>query len=258
MAIKDFIEFIEGWLGKLNPEEGLLYGNPDNRVTGITVCWMVTEKVIDFSAEKSHNFIITHEDLLFPPGYASSDSANLTEKPGMVSKKRIDLLDRNGISVLRLHSLTDRHFILDDVGKVLSLGEPVVKNGLQRVYEIQPVSLEKFAWGVKKSIGTPHIRVTGNKNQKVRRIGSLWGGVGLSINAGFINNILNYKVDTVISGESDEYTMRALIDINVGLVEIGHETSEEPGLRNFANAVREKMKTVPVQYISNNPPYKVL
>jgi len=252
MTIEDFMRSIETWFGKLSPEEGLLHGNVQCRITGITVCWMVTEKVIDFSAEKSHNFIITHEDLLFPPGYASSDSANLTEKPGMVSKKRIDLLDRNGISVLRLHSLTDRHFILDDVGKVLSLGEPVVKNGLHRIYEITPLPLKEFAEDVKKNLGISQVRVTGNPCQKVKRIGSLWGGVGLSTNAGFINNILAYRIDTAIAGESDEYTLRALSDMNIGLVEMGHEKSEEPGLKNFTKDLKKRLQAIPVQYCENN------
>ncbi|MBN1445086.1 MAG: Nif3-like dinuclear metal center hexameric protein [Candidatus Omnitrophica bacterium] len=258
MTIRNFIKFIEGWLGKLNFEEGLLHGNTASRIKGITVCWMATEKTIASAVKRRHNLVIVHEDLLFPPGYASSDSANLTEKPGIVSAKRIALLQENSISVLRLHSLTDRHFVLDTLSDILSLGEPLVKKGLQRVYEIKPVAMEKFAADIRKKLGVSHVRVMGNPSKKVKRIGGLWGGVGLSINAGFINNILAYKIDTAVAGEVDEYTMRAFSDMGIGMVEIGHEKSEEPGLMHFADTLKEKLKNMPVHYSGDKESWRLL
>jgi len=252
MTVKETIKVINRWLGRFHQEEGLLYGDEKRSITGITVCWMVTEKVIDFSVKKGHNLIISHEDLLFPPDYAFS------KKEGVVSKRRTSLLKKHKISVIRVHYLADRYCVLDDFGKVLSLGEPVVKNGFHRVYEIKEISLQRFASNIKKHLKLKKVRITGSPLWKVKRIGGLWGGLGLSINASFIDEILRYNVDTVIAGEVDEYTMRAMKDMHIGIVEVGHEVSEETGLKNFANALQEKIGKIPVSYCPNELPYTLI
>ncbi|MCM8829753.1 MAG: Nif3-like dinuclear metal center hexameric protein [Candidatus Omnitrophica bacterium] len=250
MNVKEFIEFLNRWLGKFHPEEGLLYGDEKQIIKGITVCWMVTKNVIEFSVKKGNNLIISHEDLFFPPDYAFS-----AKRKGVVSRERTSLLKKHKISVIRIHYLADRYCVLDDFAIALSLGNPVIKRGFYRVYEIKEISLQKFASDVKKYLNLEKVRITGSPKWKVKRIGSLWGGLGLSINAVFIDEILRYNVDTVIAGEVDEYTMRAMKDMDVGIVEVGHEISEETGLKHLARDLREKIKTIPVSYCPNGIPY---
>lgn len=252
MTIKEFKRFLNRWLGRFHPEEGLLYGDEKRKITGITVCWMVTERGIEFSHNKGHNLIITHEDILFPPDYAFG------KKKGIVSRKRKMQLEKFKISVIRIHYLADRYCVLDDFGKVLSLGEPVVKKGFHRVYEIKEVSLDDFARDVKKKLKIERVRVTGSSDWKVKRIGGLWGGLGLSINASFIDKIMRYGVDTVVAGEVDEYTMRALKDMHIGIVEVGHEISEETGLKHFTEDLRERISPIPVVYCPNDTLYRIL
>ncbi|MCM8762337.1 MAG: Nif3-like dinuclear metal center hexameric protein [Candidatus Omnitrophica bacterium] len=250
MKIKEFIGLLNGWLGKFHQEEGLLYGDEKQIIKGITVCWMVTKKVIEFSVKKRNNLIISHEDIFFPPDYVFS-----AKRKGIVSSERISLLKKHKISVIRIHYLADRYCVLDDFAIVLSLGKPVVKRGPHRVYEIKEITLQKFASNVKRHLNLEKVRITGSPGWKVKRIGGLWGGLGLSINAVFIDEILRYNVDTVIAGEVDEYTMRALKDMNIGIVEVGHEISEETGLKHFTRDLQEKIKTIPVSYCSNDIPY---
>jgi len=251
MNVKELITLLNRWLGKFHQEEGLLYGDERTGITGITVCWMVTEKVIEFSVRKGNNLIISHEDISFPPDYASA------KRKGIVSKKRTSLLNKHRLSVIRIHYLADRYCVLDDFARALSLGEPIVKKGFHRVYEIKETSLQRFASNVKKYLNLEKVRITGSPSWKVKRIGVLWGGLGLSINAGFIDDILRYNVDTVIAGEVDEYTMRALKDMHTGIVEVGHEISEETGLKNFAMDLQKKIKTIPVSYCPNDIPWEI-
>ncbi len=251
MIVKDLITLLNRWLGKFHQEEGLLYGDKRTSITGITVCWMVTEKVIEFSVKKRNNLIISHEDLLFPPDYTS------VKREGLVSRKRKKLLEKHKISVIRIHYLVDRYCVLDDFARTLSLGEPIVKKGFHRVYEIKEMSLKRFSGNVKKYLNLEKVRISGSPSWKVKRIGVLWGGLGLSINAGFIDDILRYNVDTVVAGEVDEYTMRALKDMHTGIVEVGHEISEETGLKNFVMDLQKKIKTIPVSYCSNDIPWEI-
>ncbi len=254
MKVKEFMNLLTQWLGGFGEEEGLRLGSADSRITGITTCWMATDKVIDFTIRKNHNLIVAHEDLLFPPDYSFGFSL---KKQGVLDAKRLPVLEKQKISVIRLHSTADRHFVLDGFGDALSLGTPVIKEGFYRVYEIKPVTLEEFALNVKNKLKIPGVRVTGKPSRKVRSIGGLWGGLGLSVNADFINEILKYNIDTAIAGETDEYAMRALVDMNAGLVEVGHEISEEPGLRNFTAALRKKTAPLPVYYCSNPLPWSL-
>ena len=254
MKIKELLGFFQKWLGELGKEEGLRYGNTEKTVAGITVCWMADVEVIQSAVSSRHNVIIAHEDLLFPPDYSSGFSK---KNPGVVSKERISLLKQHNISVIRLHGLLDKLCVLDDFGKKLKLSKSVVKEKFYRVYEIKPVSLKEFAESVKKNLKLHQVRTVGSLSQKVKRIGGLWGGLGLSINAGFIDKILNYGVDTVIAGEMDEYPMRACLDMNIGVVEVGHEVSEDIGLKNFTKVLQEKIPVIPAKFISNTYPWKI-
>ena len=254
MKTKEFVGFLRGWLGELGTEEGLRHGNPEQNVAGITVCWMATTKVIKCAISSKHNVIVAHEDLLFPPDYSSNFSS---ENLGIVSKRRISLLEKYDISLIRVHGLLDRFCILDDFGNKLKLGKPLVKENFYRVYEIRPLSLKKFANTVKRNLKISQVRITGHLTQRVNKIGGLWGGLGLSINACFIDKILNYHVDTVIAGEMDEYTMRACSDLNVGIVEVGHEVSEDIGLKRFTRILRQELPEIPAKFVSNPYPWRV-
>lgn len=254
MKIKDFLSFTRGWLGEFGGEEDLRFGKAENEITGITVCWMATMKAIKSAISHKHNLIIAHEDLLFPPDYGFRSSKI---EPGILSKERMDILDRHGISMVRLHSTLDRLCILDDFARKLKLCEPAVKEDFYRVYEIEPTTLKKFAASVKKSLGLHQVRVTGNPAHKVKRVGGLWGGLGLSINACFIDKILSYSVDTVVAGETDEYAMRACTDLSIGMVEVGHEVSENIGLKNFTKVLRKKLPEIPVKFVPNPYPWQI-
>lgn len=252
MTCKELLKLFETWPGNLGNEDGFKHGNPENTISEITVCWMATVDIIRYAVAAGHNLIIAHEDLLFPPGYAWGYSK---ENPGLVSRKRFELLAAHDISIIRLHSSLDKLCVLDSFGSILKLGDPVVREDYFRVYEVSSTSLHRFAEHVKKHLSIPHVRCVGDLSHKVHRVGGLWGGLGLSCNASFIDAILRYKVDTVIAGEMDEYAMRGLLDLGIGAVEVGHEVSETIGLKSFAEMLGEKLKMIRVQYQANTYPW---
>ena len=80
----------------------------------------------------------------------------------------------------------------------------------------------------------------------------------MSINSKFIDKILSYNVDAVIAGEVDEYTIRALSDLKIGIIELGHEGSETRGLLKFKDYLQKKLPQIPVKYLKNTYPVKIL
>lgn len=254
MTVKELLKFIEKKLGKLGNEEKLMYGNEKEEIKGITVCWMATKKVMEKAYKDKHNLIISHEDILFPPEYAWREK----NTEGLVSEKRKNLLEKYKINVIRIHANADKHFIFRSFANSFGLKKPFIEDGIFIVYKIKPEKFESLCKKAKKVIKSPYIRVCGDNKKVVKKIGNLVGGLGLSINSGFINKILNYGVDMVIVGEFDEYTERALIDAGVCGIEIGHEKSEEMGMMEFADFLKKNIKGIGIKYIRNSFPWRVL
>ena len=83
------------------------------------------------------------------------------------------------------------------------------------------------------------VRVTGDSQRVVSRVGLPWGGLGLSVNVGFIEALLGYDPDVLIAGESDEYAMFYCLDADVPLIETSHAGSENFGLARFAQQLAQ-------------------
>jgi len=62
----------------------------------------------------------------------------------------------------------------------------------------------------------------------------------------------------VIVGEFDEYTERALIDIGICAIEIGHEKSEEGGLIELTKFLKKELKEIEIKYEKNSFPWEIL
>lgn len=69
MKIKDVIEILkqEGTWVRWNrcTRDRILFGNENQEVTKIGVCWVATNKVIEKALEKGINFIISHENIFY-------------------------------------------------------------------------------------------------------------------------------------------------------------------------------------------------
>lgn len=251
MFLKDFLNIIITDFGQLGKDEGFKSKCFDEEIKGIIICWMISKKIIDFCIRKNYNLIISHEDLYFPPDYAF----DYRENKGILSNLRKEFLEKNRINFIRLHSTIDKHFIFDVFDKICG-GEIVVKDNLYRIYSFKNKKIFELAEELKIKFKVSFLRIL-KKRKKIKRVGCLVGGLGLSINASFIDKIISYNVDTVIAGEVDEYTIRAMDDLNLNIIEIGHEASETPGLITFKNYLKKKIPDIPIKYIRNPYPIKI-
>jgi putative NIF3 family GTP cyclohydrolase 1 type 2 len=250
MNAREFLDMIKDEFGELGPEEGLRFKYFDEGIKGIVVCWMISKKVLDFCAKNKFNLLIAHEDLYFPPEYAKGDGS------GIISDYRKEILEKNKINFVRLHYTVDKNFIFD-VFDTLSNGKILIKENFYRVYGFENKKLKNLAKELKKKYKVEFIRIT-EPEKKIKRVGCLVGGLGMSINSKFIDKILSYNVDAVIAGEVDVYTIRALSDLKIGIIELGHEGSETPGLLKFKDYLQKKLPQIPVKYLKNTYPVKIL
>lgn len=254
---------IEQFMEELVPErplgtdEGFRWGDPEAEVTGVMVSFFATVDVIEACAAAGCNLLIVHELLQMP--YPWRGEGNLAQHlTWPVNRNRIAALAKKDITLFRAHGTLDRFCIHEAFVKLLGLGEAVVDDGFVSLFEIEPVTVRDLAEDVKRRTGMPAVRVTADLDREVSRVGLPWGGTGLSVNAGFINQVIEHGPDVLIAGESDEYAMRMIRDCGVELIETGHAVSEEPGLEEFAAYLGEHFADLRVVFQPSQPAWQVL
>ncbi|MGC9318437.1 MAG: Nif3-like dinuclear metal center hexameric protein [Armatimonadota bacterium] len=258
MRASEIGEFVDGLVPEqpLGGDEGFRWGDPEVEVSGVLVAFMPTVEAIERCAAEGCNLLVAHELLHMPyPWRGQGLERHLTWR---VNRRRIGLLARHGITLFRAHGTLDRFCVLEDFATLLGLTEPVYDDGRVRIHEIERVPLGELVERVKASTGLDAVRVSGELETPVSRVGLPWGGTGLSVNASFINSVIEHHPDVLIAGESDEYAMRMIRDCDVTLIETGHAVSEEPGLEHFARHLAESFPEVRVVFHRSEPGWRVV
>lgn len=105
MKIKDVIECLkeEGTWVRWNrcTRDRVLFGDDDQEVKKIGVCWVATNRVIEQALEKGINFIISHENIFYTTG------THLETKLVESVEHKKDLLSKGHICVYRCHDVWD-------------------------------------------------------------------------------------------------------------------------------------------------------
>ncbi|MFH1905075.1 MAG: Nif3-like dinuclear metal center hexameric protein [bacterium] len=255
MEVSDFKKYVYNLKGRLNPDEGLLFGNENNGITGIQVSWMASLDAIESAQRVGANLMLVHEALFYPYPFSN----NPRPKDYLcwsVNKKRKELLSRYEIAVIRFHGTLDEICILDDFAKALGLPEPSIEDKLVKLYDIEPVSIETMIKRVKKALLLDIVRVTPcDLKKKARRIGLPWGGLGLFVNVSYQERLLKYEPDLFIAGESDCYGFIYAIDAGIPMIETSHEISENIGLKNFADKLKKDIMDINITFYENKKPW---
>ena len=244
---RDIAAFTETLAPPRGGDEGFRFGDSRAETTGVLVCFMATLEAIGEAAAKGCNLVLAHEELHYPysafPGPALEESITWT-----TNRLRYAALAQHGLAVYRAHGQADRFCILESFAEKLGLPAPSVREGYYRIYDIEPVTVGELARDVKERVGQPHLRVSGALGKVVRRVGAPWGGLGLSLNVGFIEALLDHGPDVLIAGECDEYAFRYTEDAGVPMIETGHSISENPGLERLAQVLQDQFPQVPVVF----------
>lgn len=241
----------------LGMDEGFRWGDPDIEITGVMVAFFPTVEVIERCAAEGINMLLVHELLQMP--YPWRGEGNLEQHlTWPVNFNRISRLAKHDITLFRAHGTLDKFCIHQAFVDLLGLGDPVVDHDYYSIYGMEPQTVHELAEDVKRRTRMDAVRVTGDLDRTVSRVGLPWGGTGLSVNAGFLNCVINNAPDVLIAGESDEYAMRMVRDCDLPLIETGHAVSEEPGLEWFAGYLSEQFPGLRVLFHRCEPAWVVV
>jgi len=253
-TVADIIRHVEKLSGHaLHTDEGVHHGSEHRRVRSAMVCWMATPDAIREAGNRNTDLLICHESLYYPYNAANREDNPEGWEDWRVNKQRRDLLTRNGLTCLRVHGSADEICVFDVFAATLGLEAPVYVDRLVKVYEIDECALGSLIERVKQACGMACVRVAmaDGLDRVVHRVGLPWGGLGLFVNVGYQQRLVELGCDVFIAGEADNYGFRFAAECGIPMIETSHEISENPGLRRFADMLAEAFPDIAVHYYEN-------
>ncbi len=233
-------------------------GDPTRKVEGIVTTFMATRAVIGKAVELHANFIITHE----PTFWNHTDDTDwLSSDPVYFSKRR--LIDENKIVIWRCHDYWHR-FRPDPVvtGLLKELGwEKYADPEHNNLCTIPTTTLQDLAGFLKERLQLRGIQAVGKMDMPCRHVAIL---VGASPGRSQIGILGRPNIDVVIAGdinewEGCEYARDASRGgMNKGFLVLGHESTEEPGMKYLAEWLRPLLPGIKISHVPAGSPFALL
>lgn len=108
--------------------------------------------------------------------------------------------------------------------------------GLGRIGRLaRETTLEAFAEGVKRALGTPHLRMVGEPDRPVAKV-ALCGGSGASV----MGEALRQGADVLVTGDVKYHEARKAESRGLGVIDAGHFATEQLMVRGLAEAMRQE------------------
>jgi putative NIF3 family GTP cyclohydrolase 1 type 2 len=265
MNVREVVDVVLALNGGRKFEETcdqLIEGNWKHQVTGVATTFMATVDVIRQAATMNCSLIITHE----PTYFTGTDHID-REKTDPVYQQKKALIGDNRISIWRYHDHmhsgnTDLIYagLLKDLGWTEYLDTRFPQ---PHCYTIPPVSMENLVEFFKNKLGMAVVRVIGRMDMECTRVGILVGGGSLGLGDEKMPAMLmnEQQLDVMICGEITEWTLSAYIrdaaslGFNKAMIIIGHERSEEPGMKELANRLQPLLDGIPVHFSDAGEPF---
>jgi len=234
-------------------------GNPDTQVTGIAVTMMATMDVLERASAKGLNFVITHE----PTFYAHLDTPEgMSENDPVWAEKRA-FIEKHGMVVWRFHD----HWHMRnpdgiEAGTVRALGWGKYQSGEnQYLFVVPETTVKRLAEDVAKKLDSVTVRVVGQPEMKVTKVGLSPGASGFEAETHALESDL---VEVLLVGETREWeTVEYAADAETqgrrkALIVIGHIPSEQMGMEECTRWLRTFVRGVPMEFVAAKQPFWVV
>lgn len=259
ITARDIVAAIQSQVGvKWNKEtvDTFKAGNPDTPVTGIAVTMMATMDVLQRASAQGLNFVITHE----PTFYSHTDTPEgLPENDPVWAEKRA-FIEKHGMVVWRFHD--HWHMRKPDgieAGMVHALGWEKYQNPEnQYLFVIPEMTVKQLAEEVAKKLDSQVVRVVGDPNQKVTKVGFSPGAAGFERETHALerDDVQALMVGETREWETVEYAADALSEgRQKALIVIGHIPSEQAGMEECARWLKGFVKAVPIEFVAAKQPF---
>ncbi|MGG4552502.1 Nif3-like dinuclear metal center hexameric protein [Paenibacillus humicus] len=242
----------------------LVSGNPDMQVTGIVTSFMATVDVIKEAISLGANMIITHE----PTYYTGADRLDwVGEDPVYLAKKK--WIDDYGIAIWRYHDhmhMAQPDRIYAGLLKEIGWEKHQANEGSPWIYVIEQTTVGELAQFFKQKLSMDTLRIVGNPHMPCSRIGILVGGGSLGLGQEYMPMQLmrEQNLDVMVCGEITEWTLcayvndAAMLGMNKAMLIVGHERSEEWGMKHMADWLQPLVSDIRVSFVDAKEPFRYL
>jgi putative NIF3 family GTP cyclohydrolase 1 type 2 len=252
----------------------LMAGDWNLEVKSIVSTFMATVEVIEKTIDIGANMIITHE----PTWFTGKDNVEwLLNDPVYLKKKQ--LIEDHGLAIWRFHDHMHmaaedgiyRGFDIEfDWAKykipLWELNNPPIFENFGAAYHIPETSLEQLCRYFKEKLDMDVVQIVGNPRMKVERVGVLVGGgsLGLGIEEMPMQIMHSNNLDLLICGDITEWTLSAYVrdaaamGFNKGMMILGHERTEEPGMKHLGDWLKDTLDGTEVIFIDSGEPFKYI
>jgi putative NIF3 family GTP cyclohydrolase 1 type 2 len=231
-------------------------GNPDTQVTGIAVTMMATMDVLQRASAKGLNFVITHE----PTFYAHLDTPEGIPESDPVWAEKRAFIEKHGMVVWRFHD--HWHMRKPDgieAGMVHSLGWGKFQSPENQYLFVMPeTTVKKLAEEVANKLDSPVVRVVGEPEMRVTKVGFSPGAAGFERETHALerDDVQVLMVGETREWETVEYVADAVTQArNKALIVIGHIPSEQAGMEECARWLNGFVKMIPVEFVAAKEPF---
>jgi putative NIF3 family GTP cyclohydrolase 1 type 2 len=232
-------------------------GDPATPVTGIAVTMMATFDVVKRAAAAGANLVITHE----PTFYDHFDRLDVLEhEHDAVTAAKRAFIREHRMVVVRMHDHWHRRRpepMSTSLARVLGW-QPYQRAQSEFLYNIPETSLADLAATIRRRLPAPTLRVVGDPNIRVTKIGLSPGAAGFGPQR---QRLQSDDVEVLVIGEAHEWeTVEYVADaITAGqkkaLIVLGHIPSEQDGMLEFTRWLGTFVKEVPVTFVPAADPF---
>jgi putative NIF3 family GTP cyclohydrolase 1 type 2 len=238
----------------------LAAGDWGSEVTGIVTTFMATADVIRDAVSKGANLIITHE----PTYFTGADDTGWLQHDDVYLLKR-KLIEDHQINIWRFHD--HMHWAKPDMiytGVNQELGwSQYTLPGRPHCYVIPAISVGALAAFFKEKLNVNVAQIVGDPDLIVRRLGILVGGGSL----GYLSEqtpmtlMRDEQLDAIVCGEILEWTLVAYVrdaaqlGLKKALIILGHNRTEEAGMKHLPEWLRTALPDIPVQFSEAGEPF---
>ena len=251
-TVSDIIDVMNTLAPHLLAEEwdnvGLQIGDPQQEVKNIWIALDPTLPVLDAACRENVDLLITHHPLIFRPLKSIDFQTPLGSLLNMAVRHRLavfsahtnldivagginDILsERIGLTNLKILRKTSAPCKIQPSDIACSA------QGLGRIGTLEnPLELITFAKGIKKKMGIKTIRFAGNPSLPVKEV-AVCSGSGSGLLADFFAS----GAQVYVSGDLKYHDARDVEAANLGIIDIGHFSSE----KLIIHALSERLKEI--------------
>jgi putative NIF3 family GTP cyclohydrolase 1 type 2 len=224
-------------------------GDPSTAVTGIATTFLDTMDVLREANRRGANLVITHEPTFYNH---RDDTAFFAADP--VYREKLAFIQLHHMVVFRLHD--GIHSVSPDpmaLGLVQSLGwQHYMDEGSPFQVTIPKTTLLKLSRELAAKLNARTLRVVGDPNMEIIHVAIHPGAAGLQKQ---VLALRSDNTEVLLAGESAEWeAIEYVRDASAqgrhkALILLGHEVSEEAGMKQCAEDLRPLFPNLPVIHI---------